>query len=226
MDDAARLRRYFEQYNPAKIATIPAVLERFRGNEAEMWSMLTAKYGPEHGRAPQPAAAASPTEQRLARFYAKYCPEKAATAAAAAAKYHGREDVLFAQLTAKYGPEPVMPVTAVPGEARLRRFFAKYEPQQAAGVPALLHKYAGREQQLFTLLTRQYGPEPPSPEARLTRFFQKHNPAKIPTIPTILAAYAGSEADMFKALVAKYGPEPPPPQRSCDDVGASDCLMQ
>jgi hypothetical protein len=48
--------------------------------------------------------------ERLAAFYAVYCPAKRGEAERMLAKYRGREPQLFAALVAKFGPEPVLPL--------------------------------------------------------------------------------------------------------------------
>lgn len=48
-------------------------------------------------------------------------------------------------------------------EERLLAFYEKYQPDKMDGVPALLEKYAGKENKLFAALVKKYGPEPEDP---------------------------------------------------------------
>eukprot|EP00525_Craspedostauros_australis_P010117 CAMPEP_0198122568 /NCGR_PEP_ID=MMETSP1442-20131203/35219_1 /TAXON_ID= /ORGANISM="Craspedostauros australis, Strain CCMP3328" /LENGTH=248 /DNA_ID=CAMNT_0043781627 /DNA_START=65 /DNA_END=811 /DNA_ORIENTATION=+ len=48
-------------------------------------------------------------------------------------------------------------------EERLVAFYEKYQPDKLDNVPSLLEKYAGKEEKLFTALTKKYGPEPEDP---------------------------------------------------------------
>lgn len=48
-------------------------------------------------------------------------------------------------------------------EERLVAFYTKYMPDKLEGVPALLEKYAGKEDKLFTALIKKYGDEPEDP---------------------------------------------------------------
>ena len=48
-------------------------------------------------------------------------------------------------------------------EERLVAFYEKYMPEKVDGVPALLQKYAGKEEKLFDALVTKYGPEPEDP---------------------------------------------------------------
>lgn len=57
-------------------------------------------------------------------------------------------------------PKPDRPWTT---EERLTAFYQKYVPEKIDGIPALLEKYAGKEDKLFEALTKKYGDEPLDP---------------------------------------------------------------
>lgn len=48
-------------------------------------------------------------------------------------------------------------------EERLTKFYEMYVPEKTSDVPALLEKYAGKEDKLFMALVKKYGPEPEDP---------------------------------------------------------------
>lgn len=48
-------------------------------------------------------------------------------------------------------------------EERLMQFYNKYQPDKLDSVPGMLEKYAGKEDKLFTALSKKYGPEPEDP---------------------------------------------------------------
>mmetsp|Transcript_24727 Transcript_24727/g.36256 ORF Transcript_24727/g.36256 Transcript_24727/m.36256 type:complete len:265 (+) Transcript_24727:33-827(+) len=48
-------------------------------------------------------------------------------------------------------------------EERLVAFYSKYMPEKLDNVPALLVKYEGKEEKLFTALVKKYGDEPDDP---------------------------------------------------------------
>ena len=76
----------------------------------------------------KPEAADNSFQARLARFYAEYNPQKTeADVERTLAQYAGKEDVLFAALVRKYGPEPSDQAAAPPADAheRLTRFYAQ-----------------------------------------------------------------------------------------------------
>ena len=57
-------------------------------------------------------------------------------------------------------PRPERPWTT---EERLTAFYEKYVPEKIDGIPALLEKYAGKEDKLFVALVKKYGEEPDDP---------------------------------------------------------------
>jgi preprotein translocase subunit Sec61beta len=234
----ARLVRFYEQYNPEKLAGVDVTLQKFAGHEEEMFAALVAKYGAEpdvNPRPPSNTSSGGPTSLaadyhgRLTRYYATYNPEKLPTVEGTLQKFAGREEEMFAVLVQKYGPEP--PITSAPVAApqeseradykqRLQRYYQHYNPDKLADVDATVAKYAGREEDMFAALVQKYGPEPPlqqPPTAgaaaspyrdRLARFYQQYNPEKLSTVDATLAKFGGREEEMFQALVQKYGAEP------------------
>jgi len=65
-----------------------------------------------------------------------------------------------AEVDEKEAPGPTEPWTT---EQRLQAFYGKYMPEKVDGIPAILEKYAGKEQKLFVALVKKYGPEPEDP---------------------------------------------------------------
>mmetsp|Transcript_20421 Transcript_20421/g.44231 ORF Transcript_20421/g.44231 Transcript_20421/m.44231 type:complete len:276 (+) Transcript_20421:66-893(+) len=57
-------------------------------------------------------------------------------------------------------PRPENPWTT---EERLTEFYKMYVPEKVDNVPALLEKYAGKEEKLFQALVQKYGEEPEDP---------------------------------------------------------------
>jgi density-regulated protein len=58
---------------------------------------------------------------------------------------------------------PDIPTRPWTTEERLIAFYQKYMPEKVDAIPALLEKYAGKEDKLFTALVNKYGPEPEDP---------------------------------------------------------------
>jgi hypothetical protein len=119
----ARLTAFYEKYQPAKVGSAQATLDKYAGREEELFVALVAKYGPEPSSSSasgdvitSPASPAQASRKdstavsgnlaRLTAFYEKYQPAKVGSAQATLDKYAGREEELFVALVAKYGPEP------------------------------------------------------------------------------------------------------------------------
>ena len=94
--------QFYRFYGQNKTATeCAAAVSKFRGAGKldDMWSKLTAKYGPE----PDPDVA------RLMNFYNHYGQSKTAeecTTAVNKFRGAGKIDDMWSKLIAKYGPEP------------------------------------------------------------------------------------------------------------------------
>ena len=114
---------------------------------------------------------------RLVRFYKKYNPSQVERVNDIAIKYRDREDDLFKALIEKYGPEgeddddeeeeegqdkeeeqqqeeEERQDTEL--EARLRRFYNKYNPDQISRVSEIAVKYKDRVDALFEALVKKY----------------------------------------------------------------------
>ncbi|EAN94372.1 hypothetical protein C3747_317g13 [Trypanosoma cruzi] len=122
---------------------------------------------------------------RLERFMRKYNPGKLGTIDGILKAYKGREEQMFEALVRKYGPEPSrdeLPDTASAKTAqsssvlteetedvrlRLERFMRKYNPGKLGTIDGILKAYKGREEQMFEVLVRKYGPEPSRDEPHL-----------------------------------------------------------
>lgn len=80
---------------------------------------------------------------------------------AAAVKKDGAEGKTREDETADDGAGvPTRPWTT---KERLCAFYSKYMPEKLDSIPALLEKYEGKEDKLFTALVKKYGPEPEDP---------------------------------------------------------------
>lgn len=133
---------------------------------------------------------------RLTAFYSAYNPEKISEIAATLAKYKGRENVLFASLVKKYGPEPTEESEATtPADSTMDH---KNKNENHAGAGAEKCDAVISSQDLIAQLF----------QTRLKAFYHAYNPDKMSEITTVLTKYKGKEDALFNALVKKYGPEP------------------
>ena len=60
-------------------------------------------------------------------------------------------------------PAPAVLLEPWSTKERLTQFYTKYVPEKVADVDKLLLKYEGKEENLFTALSKKYGPEPIDP---------------------------------------------------------------
>src|SRR5437762_3403052 len=100
-DAKGRLTRFYEKYNPAKLANVDSTLQQYAGQEEELFKALVGKYGAEPAAASPsvaaavaaPAAAAAPAstnyKARLTAFYEKYNPSKVANVDSTLQQYAG-----------------------------------------------------------------------------------------------------------------------------------------
>eukprot|EP01064_Diplonema_japonicum_P015654 TRINITY_DN2341_c1_g3_i1.p1 TRINITY_DN2341_c1_g3~~TRINITY_DN2341_c1_g3_i1.p1 ORF type:complete len:1421 (+),score=444.41 TRINITY_DN2341_c1_g3_i1:34-4296(+) len=158
---------------------------------------------------------------RLVRLFRHYDQSRLTAVDSLLEDNFGTEEQLLQQLISQYGIEP--PVTPSPYEERLRRYFRCYHlPETQLSVQ--LEDYAGKEEELLSMLVGMHGPEPvvndtpkqPAPldstqQRRLTRFYEKYNPSKVPMVDDMLRSFSehpcGTQS-LFDKLVEKYGPEP------------------
>eukprot|EP00759_Apiculatamorpha_spiralis_P003230 PhF_6_TR11554/c0_g1_i2/m.18572 len=98
---------------------------------------------------------------------------------------------------------------------RLLLYYTRYNPTKIDTIDAVLGEYRGDEKELFTVLLRKYGPDPPDPSqdvyrSRIERYYKHYFPEKpVDDINILLASNRGREEEMIGEMVQKYGPEPP-----------------
>eukprot|EP00755_Sulcionema_specki_P022395 Sspe_Gene.76405::Locus_47734_Transcript_1_1_Confidence_1.000_Length_3643::g.76405::m.76405 len=230
-----RLRRFYTIYNPARLEMVDDALQQYEGREEVLFSSLVKKYGPEPNE-DGTAAEGTPVRtrgvsvmaarrarhedssmesvgdsqqmyrDRLVRFYQAWNETKLPSVDQTLERYKGREEELFRQLVAKYGPEPVSI-----GELAARR-----RAKSEAARPVLNSPKSPKSWR-SSFPAGLVPPIPSSKEAesanslraRLTRFYTHHNPDKLSSIDQVIEAYANDEQGLFDKLVKKYGPEPP-----------------
>jgi hypothetical protein len=133
------------------------------------------------------ASAAMDYHARLFRFYSYYAPEKLTQVNTILTKSKGAEEQLFAQLVAKYGPEPKG------GEGPIARGLDESSIVQNTPAP-------------------KTGPMSPLEfKERVTRFYQHYCPEKLSFVDEIVNQSVGNEHIVMLRLIEKYGPEPAPP---------------
>ncbi|KAF8291128.1 hypothetical protein TcYC6_0125520 [Trypanosoma cruzi] len=142
-DYRSRMIAIYQKYEPSKVGTVDASLQKFKGKEEAVIRQLVKKYGPEppvsantpSGNTPGPQSALSPVSP---------LPPAAAPEVAAAS--------------------PVVESSSEPAEksyrSRMIAIYQKYEPSKVGTVDASLQKFKGKEEAVIRQLVKKYGPEP------------------------------------------------------------------
>ncbi|CUG88272.1 Hypothetical protein, putative [Bodo saltans] len=217
-----RLVAFYEQYAPAKLPTVDAILTKYEGREEELLQALIAKQNSAQ------SAGSGNYRARVEAMYRTYAADKLDNVDAVLTKYQGSEEILLEALVKKYGPEPTptaLPSSPLKGAApadagsyrsRIIAMYEKYAPAKVSSVDASLEKYRGSEDALIEALVKKYGPEPTvglsssssNYRERVLAMYTKYAPEKAETVDTVMEKYKGSEDALIEALVKKYGPEP------------------
>ncbi|CUG90344.1 Hypothetical protein, putative [Bodo saltans] len=145
-------------------------------------------------------------EERVTRFYAKYAPEKLPQIEFLLPLFLKDEDAAFAQVTSKYGPEPLAEGT----RERISAFYQYYAPEKLPDLERLLLLCAGKDDESIDTMIKKYGPEPKQPQfrARVERFYAFYAPNRLQDIDRLLPMMVGCEDETMSKLIVKYGPEP------------------
>jgi hypothetical protein len=143
---------------------------------------------------------------RVSRFYAKYAPEKLTQLEFLLPLFLMDEDAAFAQVTSKYGPEPLAAGT----KERISALYEYYDPEKLAELDHLLLLAAGKDEEFIESMVKIYGPEPKQPQfrARIERFYACHAPNRLQDLKRFLPMIVGTEEETMQKLILKYGPEP------------------
>eukprot|EP01062_Namystynia_karyoxenos_P084483 TRINITY_DN994_c0_g1_i1.p1 TRINITY_DN994_c0_g1~~TRINITY_DN994_c0_g1_i1.p1 ORF type:complete len:858 (+),score=188.18 TRINITY_DN994_c0_g1_i1:82-2574(+) len=213
-DWRGRLSRFYQKYDPPKVATVDRLLEKYAGKEEQLMDTLVRKYGPEPGG---PNAPALPPAARIWRLFYRKMPDKLPNVAGLLEKKKGAEAETLAALQQKYGKEtdPAGPPPEEDLQLRVINMYCHYCPAQLSALPKILEERQGKEAALLKQLVRKHGPEPTAPprpwRERIEAMYKRYNPEKLSAVDAAMQKYRGKEGDLLAAMVAKYGPEPPPP---------------
>jgi len=133
----------------------------------------------------------------------------------------------------------------------LVKVYQEHNPQKVPEVPALLAKYAGKEEQLCEAVRKKYltnstgntSDSAPAPEKRpegesekpdyhalITEVYEQKHPPKVADVPNLLVKYAGKERELYLRICEKYDFTPDPlavaatsalEQKTDDSTGAT-----
>ena len=107
------LTQFYEKYNPAKTGEVTKTLERYKGNEKEMFEKLAKKYNvpnPLHLSQQRLVTSSNSPDFKaiLIGFYQTHNPTKMGEIDKTLEKYKGHEEEMFEKLARKYSvPNPL-----------------------------------------------------------------------------------------------------------------------
>jgi hypothetical protein len=127
-DIKRRLHIFYHQYCPAKISTVPHILDKYRGDEERMILLLERKYNAQF----PPALSYGRDDKKL------------------------ESSKLLSPLSASKGVVAQFPSSMTWLEANLRLFLQKHDPENLQQVHKYLKAYKGRETDMVEFLERKY----------------------------------------------------------------------
>ncbi|KAJ9461865.1 hypothetical protein DIPPA_22633 [Diplonema papillatum] len=184
-----RVVNLYAVYNPGKLSTVRALLQKQQGKEKQLVAALVTKYGTEPDEPKAKGGSSSHEDssvgdgsekededdaelsftQRVEALYKAYNPEKLRQVPALLERNAGRERDLVEALVKKYGPEPPRrrgKSRREPDDALAVKFYyMEHKPLDYVNVPAVLAEWRGRLGELVSVLQTQYGPLPASVDA-------------------------------------------------------------
>ncbi|KAI9913034.1 hypothetical protein PsorP6_005526 [Peronosclerospora sorghi] len=195
VDYRQKLIEFYQKHNPAKLSSVDATLEKYKGNEAKLFQNLAAKYKVDASVVVPPAkpnAAASP----FGKPGAFSAPSAAGTPTFGAASVLGFGDAKPSPAASPFGA-PSTPASSPFGAPAPSGFgfqaTSASTPQFGAPSP-------------FGTTASGFGGAPAGVNYRekLTAFYQQHNPAKLSSVDATLEKYRGREEHLFAMLEQKY----------------------
>ena len=144
---------------------------------------------------------AATARDRVVNIFRKYAPGKLKNVDKVINAYAGDDATMFADLTAKYGPEPPLEVEIA--AASPPPVAASPQPPSRGGPvgatsssPAAISSAAATSTDAAAF------------RARILAMYQCYAPDKVGSVDKAIAAYEGDRDGLVADLVAKYGPEP------------------
>lgn len=110
VDYQAEIEALYKKHNPSKVASVPGLLKKYKGNEEQLLKKIKEKYPDKDGEDEgdgdgEMEVADDSVEGQIRAIYKKHKPEKLDSVPALLKKYAGAEQKLLKTLMAKYEPE-------------------------------------------------------------------------------------------------------------------------
>ncbi|CAD2215304.1 hypothetical protein AGDE_15902 [Angomonas deanei] len=217
MDEKYRhaLTKFYEKYEPKKVKTVEALLEKYSGQEEELLFALAKKYDPERDAASivdelltevsTPVGETQPSQaEDVEDNHADIADSFRESAIVAERKplEAGKEELVMGS------PNPRAPAENA-YRKELIQLYEKYSPSRVANVDKELNKYSGREEALIAAVKKRYvHDEPPTEEEnyrqKLLNLYNTFAPSKAHKVDFYLTKYRGREGSLLAAAEAKF----------------------
>jgi len=166
-------------------------------------------------------------QEDIYHMFSEYAPHRLGEVKELVARFRGREEVLVQALKAQYRvtdelnreallKDPELMMERSRGKScreRLVKFFEKYHPSLVDSVDDVVAKWAGREDDMWIMLEKAYGPADlvqrnvSMEEGRslLIAFYESRLPQMVQQVDFIIREYGGNYNLIDAALRKKYG---------------------
>jgi hypothetical protein len=148
-----RLIRFYTKYQPDKLNNVQKALETFKGREEAMFETLVQKYGPE----PPEEVAVAEANGPASPPQSPGLESPSLVVAGASAPFSPTSG----GLPPSDGSLPSEMPVGTDFRNRLIRFYMRHQPSKTlSDVDKALSQFNGREETMFEILVKKYGPEP------------------------------------------------------------------
>ncbi|CAE8611331.1 unnamed protein product [Polarella glacialis] len=182
------ITQIYAQYNPAKLADVPALLTKYAGRERTLYLGICEKYKipatfqlqqPGFGGAPPQAfdeKKAKKYRDLICEIYKEHNPSKLNDVDALLLKYRGREELVYKGICEKYSVEPKLSkkekkdkekedekTTVEKFKTLISEVYAEHNKEKLSEMDDLMVKYKGKEKTLYLAVCHKYNMEPKLP---------------------------------------------------------------
>ncbi|KAL4105625.1 hypothetical protein PRIC1_003685 [Phytophthora ramorum] len=197
VDYRQRLVEFYQKYNPDKLSSVDATLQKYKGNEEKLFQNLAVKYKVNGANGVQPASPAMPAASPFGKPGSFSSPGSTSAVAFGSATSVGFGAAKPAPAASPFGS--ATQTSSGFGPAGGSGFGGGFQSAAATtpsfGAPTLFGAAAGG----FGAATSGV-----NYREKLAAFYQQHNPGKLSSVDATLEKYKGREDHLFAMLEQKY----------------------
>ncbi|KAL4173596.1 hypothetical protein KRP22_005546 [Phytophthora ramorum] len=197
VDYRQRLVEFYQKYNPDKLSSVDATLQKYKGNEEKLFQNLAVKYKVNGANGVQPASPAMPAASPFGKPGSFSSPGSTSAVAFGSATSVGFGAAKPAPAASPFGS--ATQTSSGFGPAGGSGFGGGFQSAAATtpsfGAPTPFGAAAGG----FGAATSGV-----NYREKLAAFYQQHNPGKLSSVDATLEKYKGREDHLFAMLEQKY----------------------